>query len=203
MDDKNKFEYVKAGRARRLYKVTDTTLLRWRKAGTINFKKIPSGRILYGIPISKKSNLCSPDIVKKQKICYCRVSSHKQKDDLERQIKFMQSKYPEHDIVTDIGSGINWKRSGLKAILGRAMRGQLEEVVVAYKDRLCRFVFDLIEWILENNEVRLVVLNQKEKSSESELAEDLLSIIHVFSCKQMGKRRYKIKEKNCNGKDST
>ena len=193
-DKKNKLEYVKASTARKMYQVSDTTLLRWRREGTIQYIKTPSGRSLYGIPQDKSSPAIIPDSVEKQKICYCRVSSNKQKDDLQRQIGFMRSRYPNHTIISDVGSGINWKRSGLKTLLGQAMRGQLQEVVVAHRDRLCRFAFDLIRWILENNEVELVVLNDELKSSEQELADDLLSIIHVFSCRQMGKRRYKNKK---------
>ena len=101
-------------------------------------------------------------------------------------------------IIQDIGSGINWKRSGLKTILELAMQKKLETVVVAHRDRLCRFAFELIQWILEKNEVKLVVLNESICSTEQELAEDLLSIIHVFSCKQMGKRRYKKEDNNGN-----
>ena len=131
----------------------------------------------------------------KQKICYCRVSSHHQKDDLKRQITFMQSQFPTYTIIQDIGSGINWKRSGLTSILELAMQGKLQEVVVAHRDRLCRFAFELIQWLLEINGVQLVVLNQEIQSTEQELAEDLLSIIHVFACRKMGKRRYQKKEK--------
>ena len=136
--------------------------------------------------------------VQKQKICYCRVSSTHQKNDLQRQKEYLKSKYPDYRIIQDIGSGINWKRSGLKTILELAMQKKLETVVVAHRDRLCRFAFELIQWILEKNEVKLVVLNESICSTEQELAEDLLSIIHVFSCKQMGKRRYKKEDNNGN-----
>ncbi|AOM63447.1 hypothetical protein [Heterosigma akashiwo virus 01] len=86
-----------------------------------------------------------------------------------------------------------------------AMRGDLEELVVAYKDRLCRFGYELIELIVGRYGGRIVVLDEKTfESEETELANDLLSIIHVFSCKQLGKKRYKkSKSKNLSNTNST
>ena len=105
-------------------------------------------------------------------------------------------------MVSDIGSGINWKRKGLQTILERSMRGDIKEVVVAHRDRLCRFGYELIEFILDKSGVKLVVHNEENAKSESqELAEDIMSIVHVYSCRQMGKRRY---QKNIrNEKDKT
>jgi predicted site-specific integrase-resolvase len=80
--------------------------------------------------------------------------------------------------VQDIGSGINFKRAGLQKILECSMRGELEEVMVSHRDRLCRFAFDLIETILTKNGTKLVVLDRTAcKSSSEELAEDVLAII--------------------------
>ncbi len=124
-------------------------------------------------------------------ICYCRVSSPSLRDDLKRQVEFMQSKYPEAEIIKDISSGLNYKRKGLKAILGRAMQGDKLKVVVAHKDRLTRFGFDLIEWIVEQSGGKILVLTQTNLSPEQELTTDLLSILHVFSCRMHGLRNYK------------
>ena len=73
--------------------------------------------------------------ITKRKICYCRVSSNKQKDDLKRQILYMKKKYPSHEIIKDIGSGLNYKRKGLQELLEAGIRGEVEEVMIAYKDR--------------------------------------------------------------------
>jgi predicted site-specific integrase-resolvase len=98
-------------------------------------------------------------------------------------------------VVTDVGSGINWKRKGLKTILDKAMHRDISEVVVAHRDRLCRFAFELLEWILDQNRVKLVVLDEENgESNDKELSDDILSIIHVYSCRKMGRRRYKNKE---------
>jgi predicted site-specific integrase-resolvase len=112
-------------------------------------------------------------------------------DDLERQKAFFRSRFPHHDLVTDIGSGINWKRKDLKTILEQSMQGKISEVVVAHRDRLYRFAFELLESIFKINGVQLLVLDEEtHQSSQSELADDILSIIHIYSCRAMGKRRY-------------
>jgi len=102
----------------------------------------------------------------------------------------MRQKFPQHEIITDVGSGINFKRPGLQTILEYAMCGDVEEVVVAYRDRLARIATDLIEWILKSKGCRLVVLHQTVGSVESDLADDLLAIVNVFCCRANGRRKY-------------
>ncbi|OQY56801.1 MAG: hypothetical protein B6247_02610 [Candidatus Parabeggiatoa sp. nov. 2] len=111
-------------------------------------------------------------------ICYCRVSSPKLRYDLERQVQFMREKYPFAPIVKDIGSGRGYKRKGLKSLLGRAMRTDKLKVVVAHKDRLARFGFELIEWVIQQIAGEIVVLKQTNLSPSPELTNDLLSILH-------------------------
>jgi len=190
-------EYVSSQEACKLFQVSISTLRRWDNEGKIDTYRTAGKQRRYSTQLLTKTNTITND-VQKQKICYCRVSSTHQKNDLQRQKEYLKSKYPDYRIIQDIGSGINWKRSGLKTILELAIQKKLETVVVAHRDRLCRFAFELIQWILEKNEVKLVVLNESICSTEQELAEDLLSIIHVFSCKQMGKRRYKKEDNNGN-----
>ncbi len=129
-------------------------------------------------------------------VCYCRVSSTKQRDDLGRQIAYMQSLYPNAEIIKDIGSGINFKRKGLQTLLDRLMRGDKLTLVVACRDRLARFGFELIQYMVEQNGGQIVVLDNTVHCPESELTSDLLSILHVFSCRMHGLRKYskKIKE---------
>jgi predicted site-specific integrase-resolvase len=123
-------------------------------------------------------------------VCYCRVSSPKQKDDLKRQIEDMQKQFPDADVVSDIGSGLNFKRKGLNSILERAMSGVKLKLVVAHKDRLARFGFDLIDFMVRKSGGEIVVLHDALQSPESELTKDLLTILHVFSCRMHGLRRY-------------
>jgi predicted site-specific integrase-resolvase len=129
-------------------------------------------------------------------ICYCRVSSAKQKDDLERQVEFMGQQFPDAEIIRDIGSGLNFKRKGLRSLLDRLMRADKLKVIVACRDRLCRFGFELFEYMVEQNGGELLVLDKTIHCPESELTADLLSILHVFSCRMHGLRSYskQIKE---------
>jgi len=112
----------------------------------------------------------------------------------------MQSRYPRVQVIKDIGSGLNYKRKGLKSLLGRAMRGEQLEIVVAHRDRKgnhkglplrTRFGFELIEWIIQQSGGRIVVLKQTNLSPEQELTNDLLSILHVFSCRMHGLKNCK------------
>jgi predicted site-specific integrase-resolvase len=107
----------------------------------------------------------------------------------------MRKRFPEAEIVKDIGSGLNFKRKGLKTVLERAMQGERLKVVAAHRDRLSRFGFDLIKWIVERSAGEVVVLDKTELSPEQELTKDLLSILHVFSARLHGLRSYKDKVK--------
>ena len=173
--------YITTREAKKSFGVNSDTLRRWADAELIPSIRTPGGQRMYNVAqyIKSKQPIVEPESKgERKRICYCRVSSHGQKDDLERQVTFMQDKFPNHQIISDIGSGINFRRKGLRSILEFAGKGLVEEVVVAYRDRLCRFAFELIEWLLQTNNVKLVVLNTDlDSSGKSELAEDLLSII--------------------------
>jgi len=187
--------YIHIREARKLLGVSNQTLHNWDKQGKIRTTRLPSGARLYHKQDVYHILGGNPAPPEKQKIVYCRVSSKKQEDDLGRQTDLLRKQYPNHVLVTDIGSGINWKRKGLQTILELAMSGQLEEIVVAHRDRLCRFAFELIEFILSKSGSKLVVLDTEDgKSTEQELTEDILSILHVYSCRSMGRRRYKNKK---------
>jgi excisionase family DNA binding protein len=140
---------------------------------------------------------------------YTRVSSKKQLDDLSRQIEYIKQRRPDqyasYVVVSDVASGINFKRKGLQTILDACLQGTIGEVVVAHRDRLSRFGFDLLQLITEKAGGVITVLDDEQnKSTEQELSEDLLSIIHIYSCRQMGKRSYKAKQlEGVKNKDET
>ncbi|MCP4351409.1 MAG: IS607 family transposase [Desulfobacterales bacterium] len=162
------------------FSVNVHTLRVWDKEGKIKTERTPGGDRRYLIEISEEYH-----------ICYCRVSSDKQKDDLEQQVNFMQEKYPNADIVKDIGSGLNFRRKGLKTILERTIKGDCITLYIAHKDRLCRFGYDLIEWIIKRSGGNIVVLDKTVMSPESELIRDLLYILHIFSRRMHGLRDYR------------
>ena len=98
------------------------------------------------------------------------------------------------EIISDIGSGINYKKKGLQELIRRIFQNQVEKVVVLYKDRLLRFGFELIEYITSLYNCEIEIIDNTEKSEQQELVEDLVQIITVFSCKLQGKRANKAKK---------
>jgi len=172
--------------AARITGVSIQTLRAWDKAGSIPTRRTAGNTRLYDISAYEDNHE-----INLKTICYCRVSSPKQKADLLRQIEFVTKKYPHGEVVKDVGSGINFKRKGLNTLLERAMSGEQLEVVVAYKDRLARFGFDLIERVINRPGGRIVVLNEVSLSPAVELTQDLLTILHVFSCRLCGIRKYR------------
>ena len=128
---------------------------------------------------------------------YCRVSGKGESDDLASQVSYLRKHYPEAEIIKDYGSGINFKRKGLRTLLERLLRGDKLRVVVAHRDRLARFGGEVIQFLVEQNGGEVVVLDQTIYGSpEEELTADLLAILDVFSCRMYGLRRYRdqIKE---------
>lgn len=131
-------------------------------------------------------------------IGYCRVSSNKQKDDLERQIEnmkmYLTAQGKPYEIITDIGSGINYNNKGLKELIQRITQNKVEKIVVLYKDRLLRFGFELVEYIASLHDCNIEIIDNTEKTEQQELVEDLVQIITVFSCKFQGKRANKTRK---------
>ena len=138
-----------------------------------------------------------PEKPKKKVIGYCRVSSAKQKDDLERQIEnvktYMYAKGYQFEIITDIGSGINYNKKGLNQLMDMVTDAQVEKIVVLYKDRLIRFGYELIENMCSKFGTAIEIIDNTEKTEQQELVEDLVQIITVFSCRLQGKRANKAK----------
>jgi predicted site-specific integrase-resolvase len=130
-------------------------------------------------------------------IGYCRVSSNKQKDDLDRQIEnvkvYLLAQGKPYEIISDIGSGINYNKKGLQTLIQKILDGGVDKVVVLYKDRLLRFGFELVEYVASLRDCKIEIIDNAEKTEQQELVEDLVQIITVFSCRLQGKRANKAK----------
>lgn len=188
--------WVSSHKASKIVGVTSRTLRNWNSKGLVSVTTTPTGGRLYDLDsiFPKSSDNTKPKTEVGEQIVYARVSSRKQKEDLERQVKLLAEQFPQHRVIRDIGSGINFKRPGLRSVLRLCIEGSLRELVVAHKDRLSRIAFDLIEFFIKECGGTVVVLGRGEGDSPAdELGEDLLSIVHVFSCRHYGRRKYPCK----------
>ena len=167
--------------------VSKETLRRWEVNGNIQATKTAKGHRRY---LYNEETFNTPSRQSKGKYIYARVSSHKQQGDLERQISLLQKQYPKHTVLSDIGSGINFKRKSLLNLLELLFQGKVSEVVVAHRDRLSRFGYELFDFIFKQHGAILTVIDNTEVSPESELSQDLISIITVFSARYYGSRKY-------------
>ena len=161
------------------------TLRRWAKAGKIEHHVTPGGQRRHDVDAHLYGHS------KPVTVACARVSSPRQRDDLERQVAFLWARFPDAEVGDDIGGGLNWKRRGLVALLERLREGAKLRLVVAHKNRLARFGFDLVAWFVEANGGEVVVLGHTDSSPERELVEDLPAVVHSFSCRLPGLRRYR------------
>lgn len=186
---------------RKRYAVSYTCLRNWAIQGKVDYKKTPGGVRLYS---EEDVHACFKGPIGEQKegIIYARVSSSHQKEDLERQIQDLQAVYPKYRIIKDIGSGLNFERKGLQTLLDLIFDRAVKEIVVAYKDRLCRFGFQLFECLCKRFEVRLVVHNREETGSDRELSEDLLAIVNFFVARNNGRRAGQNRKRRRQTEDS-
>lgn len=192
-------KYYSIGEFAKLIGKTEQTLRNWDKNNRLKPAYIaPSGFRYYSEEQLNHFLGVSTKPLNKKVIGYCRVSSQKQKDDLERQIKYVKeymiAKGYQFEIITDIGSEINYNKNGLNKLIDMIINGEVEKIVVLYKDRLVRFGFELIENICNKYNTTIEIIDNTEKTEEQELVEDLVQIITVFSCKLQGKRANKAKK---------
>jgi len=173
------------------------TLRSWEEAGKIRTYRTAGGhRRYHRDDLTQTSDSEESEEGNRKGFCYARVSTRGQKEDLERQIAILGEEYKSYELVRDIGSGLNYKRKGFKYLLDQAIKGNIRELVVTHKDRLCRFGFDMLEGIIRDySHGKIVVLNNKETSPEQELSDDIISIITVFSARLHGLRSHANKNR--------
>ena len=177
--------------------VSEQTLRNWDKSGKLIAKRTKGNHRFYTeddyndyMGISSKNQ--------KKSYIYARVSTRNQKDDLENQIDFLKQ-YTNakgiivDDCLTDIGSDMNYKCKKWNELLDMVMQGKVDKIYVSYKDRFVRFGFEWFEQLCKKHQANLIVVNNEETSPEKEVVDDLIAIIHVFSCRVYGLRKYKKK----------
>ena len=190
-------KYYTINKFAKIIGVTPQTLRNWDRSGRLH----PHHTSTNGYRYYSEEQLCAVTGIQfapRKVIGYCRVSSRKQKDDLERQVEnlrtYLYAQGNPFEIITDIGSGINYTKKGLQELIRRIEANQVEKVVVLYKDRLLRFGFELLETIATIHGCKIEIVDTTRKSEQQELVEDLVQIITVFSCKLQGKRAHQPKK---------
>ena len=181
---------VKAEEAAEYYKISISNLRKWAREGRIKVSKTPGGHYVYIIPDNEDPIASPPTCEWCPNIVYSRVSSRKQRDDLSRQSLFLTNKFPEYTLVEDIGSGINYKRTGFLAILEQLFKGNIKHVMVAHPDRFTRFSFDFFQWLFSKFGAVLDAVEKPKAESGEELVEDIMEVFTVFTARYYGSRKY-------------
>ncbi|WP_414586549.1 IS607 family transposase [Scytonema sp. PCC 10023] len=190
----------KVGEFAKLIGVSPSTLRRWESENrVIPERTLGNQRIYTEKHLALVKNLKQAN-VPVNAIIYCRVSSSSQKEDLSRQVIAMEQFCLSQgvsitEVISEIGGGLNFKRPKFLKIIKSAIAGEIRFLYVAHKDRLCRFGFELVEQIIQWSGGEIIVANAETLSPQEELTKDLLSIIHCFSSRLYGLRKYKTKVK--------
>ena len=192
-------KYYSAKTVTQILGVTAQTLRNWDKEGKLKPSYTKSNGYRYYNEDDVLSYTKERNTKKEKKLVgYIRVSSEKQEDDLIRQKENLESYLKEtnqkYEIISDIGSGINYNKPGLRKLIEKINKKEVDEIVVLYKDRLLRYGFELIEYFASLNNVKIKVLDKTNQTEDEEFVEDLVQIITVFSCKTQGKRKSKTKK---------
>ena len=186
----------RTGKAAEMLGVHKVTVIRWIKEGKI--KAIRIGRE-FRVPEDEVKRLLKGKLTNTA-VIYARVSSSDQKSDLERQVEYLKGYcsargYAIVDILTDVASGLNEKRRGLKKLFDYVVNGKVDVVVVSYKDRLTRFGFKYLEEFFNSHGVRIeVIFGEEPKDLQPELIEDLIAIVSSFASRLYGMRSHKKKK---------
>jgi len=193
-------KYVSIGKAAQLLGVSEITLRRWDSDGRLPSIRTEGGHRRYDISKIKPETVHKFAFSDDRKtIAYARVSSHDQKNDLERQKQVLELYCSKNgwsfDIISDLGSGMNYHKKGLKQLLNAILKDSVGRLVLTHKDRLLRFGAELVFAICEAKGVEVVIINKGEDTTfEEDLATDVLEIITVFSARLYGSRSKKNKK---------
>ena len=187
-------QWLNSKRIKEILQITSQCLYAMRLAGRIEYKRVSDRKYLYKLPESFVQDK-APSIA-----IYARVSTTKQKKDLDNQLEFLRSyavstgnKVDNNLVFSDIASGMNENRRGLNALINEIISGRISKVIISNRDRLTRFGFGYLKSLFEKFDCEIVEVNlSDEKTFEQELTDDLISMIHHFSMKFCGKRKNKL-----------
>ena len=190
---------VKISEAAKELGVSVDTLRRWEASGKIEVERTPNGHRRFDLAKLRGVSPRKANIGTRLTLAYARVSSSDQKEDLIRQIGMLESFCAvngwTHEVIKDLGSGLNYNKRGLRQLINRICSGEVGRLVITHKDRLLRFGSELVFSLCEHYATEVVIINASEDASfEEELVKDVLEIITVFSARLYGSRSHKNKE---------
>ena len=180
-----------------LLNVSVKTLQRWDREGTLVAKRTPTDRRYYTYDQYLEFKGIKNAISRKT-VIYARVSTNNQKDDLINQVKFLQDftnakAMIVDEIIQDVGSGLNYNRKKWNKLIEEVMENKIDTIVITHKDRFIRFGYEWFEKFLLKFDTKILVVNNELLYPQEELVQDIISILHVFSCRIYGLRKYKKK----------
>ena len=185
--------YIKIGEAAKHLGVTPQTVRRWEREGQVlPVRRSEGGTRYYDLNQLLGLKELETDLT----VAYARVSSRDQKEDLKRQVERLElycaAKGWSYEVIQDLGSGMNYRKKGLKRLLEKILNRRVKRVVLTHKDRLLRIGAELVFALCEARNVEVVIINQGEEPSfEEELVQDVLEIITVFSARMYGSRSHR------------
>lgn len=179
-----------------LLNVTVKTLQRWDREKTLVANRTPTNRRYYTYDQYLQFKGIGRDADSRKIVIYTRVSTRNQADNLENQVDFLQNYVNAKglivdEVIRDYGSGLNYNRKKWNQLLGEVMENKVKMIFVSHKDRFVRFGFDWFEKFCNKFNVEIVVVKNDKLSPHEELVQDIVSILHVFSCRLYGLRKYK------------
>ena len=175
--------------------VTTTTLRNWHKSGELIPFKVTKGGTRYYSERQLNRYLNLEIEPTKKIVIYSRVSNIGQKEDLKNQVEFLKQYSNAKGYITeefaDVGSGLNFKRKNWNKLLDEVQLKKVSKIIIAHKDRFVRFGFDWFQSFCAKHGCEIEIVNNEKLSPQEEMVQDLISIIHVFSCRVYGLRKYK------------
>ena len=178
--------------------VSVKTLQRWDRDNILKAKRTPTDRRYYTYDQYLEFKGINDKCDNRKTVIYTRVSTNGQKDDLRNQVEFLLNFTSSKGMIVDktiedIGSGLNYNRKKWNKLIEECMENKIDTIIVTHKDRFIRFGYDWFERFLGKFNVKIIVVNNELLSPQEELVQDIISILHVFSCRIYGLRKYKKK----------
>ena len=176
--------------------VSVKTLQRWDREGILKANRTPTDRRYYTYDQYLQFKGINNEDDTRETVIYARVSTRNQKDDLKNQTEFLKQFCNARGIIVnqcmeDYGSGLNYNRKKWNALLDMVMEQKVKTIVISNKDRFIRFGYDWFEKFCQKFHTNILIVNNEALSPNEELVQDIISILHVFSCRLYGLRKYK------------